>query len=46
MPKKPKLNASIEVWKRWEKKAAEVKKHNDSIDRDQAAKRKIAQKYC
>jgi len=45
MPKKPRINASIDTWKRWEKKAQEVKKYNDAIDRERDAKRKIADKY-
>lgn len=45
MPKKPKQNASMDVIKRWEKRAAEVKKHNDAIDREKEAKRKILRKY-
>lgn len=44
-PKRPSNSASIEVWQRWEKRAAVVKKHNDQIDRDKAAKTKIANKY-
>lgn len=45
MPKKPKVTASMAVIKRYEKRAAEVKKHNDAIDREKEAKRKILNKY-
>lgn len=45
MPKKPKQTASIEVIKRWEKRAAEVKKHNDAIEKVKNEKRKILSKY-
>jgi hypothetical protein len=45
LPKRPKMGSSLEVWKRWEKKAAEVKKFNDAIDRERDQKRKISQKY-
>ena len=45
LPKKPKLTASIETWKSWEKRAAEVKKHNNKIDSDRNAKLRISKKY-
>lgn len=44
-PKKPKSTSSLDVWKNWEKKAAEIKKHNDAIERERAAKQKIAKRF-
>jgi len=35
----------MDAWKRWEKRAQEVKKYNDAIDRERDTKRKIALKY-
>jgi hypothetical protein len=45
MPKRPKMGASKEVWDRWAKRAAEVKKYNDQIEKDRDYKRKLSEKY-
>lgn len=45
MPKRPKMSSSIETWKNWEKRAAEVKKYNDAIDKVKNEKKKISQKF-
>lgn len=44
-PKRPKASASLETWKNWERRAAEVKKHNNKIEAERKAKQKIAKKY-
>lgn len=44
-PKKPKMSASLDVWKRWEEKAKRVKQHNDKIDAARKQKEKIKNKY-
>jgi hypothetical protein len=45
MPKRPKMNSSKQTWDRWAKRAAEVKKYNDQIDKDREYKRKLSQKF-
>ena len=45
MPKRPKLSASLDVFKRWEERAKEVKKHNDALDKAKKAKESILKKY-
>lgn len=45
MPKRPKQSASLQTWKNWDKRAAEVKKHNDAINKVRNEKLKIARKY-
>jgi len=45
LPKRPKKSASIDVWKRWESRAAVVKKHNDAIEKAQKEKERIAAKF-
>ena len=45
MPKKPKVTASMDTLKNYEKRAMVVKKYNDAIDREREAKRKILNKF-
>lgn len=40
-PKEPKSKASVEVWKRYEAKCREVKKHNDAIQKKSAEKKRM-----
>jgi len=44
-PKRPKMTASLDAWKSWEKRASEVKRFNDAIERDKKAKQNIAKKF-
>jgi hypothetical protein len=45
MPKRPKINASLDVWKRWEERAKVVKAHNTKIDQVKKQKESISKKY-
>jgi len=44
-PKRPSKKSNISVWKRWEKRCAEIKKHNDKIDSERKQKQAISDKY-
>jgi hypothetical protein len=40
-PKRPKQSASLEIWKKWERKYKEVNKHNAAIRKDYETRRKL-----
>ena len=44
-PKRPKITASLDAWKRWEERAKEVKKHNDKLEATKKAKQTISKKF-
>jgi len=43
-PKAPKQSASLETWQKYDKKVAEVKKHNAQVDSDKRKKKSLVEK--
>lgn len=43
-PKAPKASASLEVWQKYDKKVADVKKHNAQIESDKRKKKTLMDK--
>lgn len=43
-PKSPKASASLEVWQKYDKKVAEVKKHNAQLESDKRKKKTLVDK--
>lgn len=43
-PKSPKAAASLQIWQEYDKKVAEVNKHNNKIDTDAKKKKAVQEK--
>ena len=43
-PKQPKMQASVEVWKRYEERCKEVDRYNNELKRKEAEKKRIIDK--
>lgn len=43
-PKAPKASASLETWQKYDKKVAEVKKHNAQLESDKRKKKTLVEK--
>lgn len=43
-PKAPRASASLEVWQNYDKKVAEVNKHNSTVESDAKKKKSLMEK--